>query len=411
MKRHEWWRQQYREARDLDHLSPEQLSLRLFECINNSRTRTERGKLGILSPREENGERWMVWTTEVFEECALRGYSYPGPITISGYRAAFEHAFDPIPDMNRALARFNGASPAKYLLKFGDPYWLRQSLEKGSFRIAPASFYDKDAHNHARRDKELQREVTPNPRNPRIQTFMSARGVVPPPGKIVSTLTISSPTDYYLFSMTTSYTARLFGDFQATACLVIHDAPRFVDRLTTAVAETAAGLRCEIGTITYYDPVRADPDVLDANLRFFKPFKHAYQDELRLTWVPAEPVAELQPIFVELGPLYDCADLVDLTSHPPVELPPDPADAPVVRYGTFTEERHMVNMLPEVAKLMGLSLSREAPDHGDWFFEVQYTDSKGAWHELKMPMLDGLYLLNLLREAEKNQHLEFWNRQ
>jgi hypothetical protein len=95
MKLHEWWRQQYREARDLDHLSPEQLSLRLFECMNNSRTRTERGKLGILSPLEETGERWMVWTTEIFEECVLRGYGYPGPINISGYRGAFGTRIQP----------------------------------------------------------------------------------------------------------------------------------------------------------------------------------------------------------------------------------------------------------------------------------------------------------------------------
>jgi hypothetical protein len=408
MKRHEWWRQQYREARDLDHLSPEQLSLRLFECMNNSRTRTERGKLGILSPREENGERWMVWTTEVFEECVLRGYGYPGPINISGYRGAFEHAFDPIPDMDAALAKYNGTN---YLLKFGDPYWLRQSLEKGAFRIAPASFYDKDDHNHARRDKELQRELIPNPRNQRVQKFMNERGIVAPPGKVVSTLTITSPTDYYLFSATTSYTARLFGDFEATACLIIHDAPRFVDRLTTAVANAGYNLTCEAGLVTYYDPVRADPAVVDRSLRFFKPFKHAYQDELRLVWIPSTPIAELQPIFVEIGSLCDCAELVDLTTHPPVELPPDPADAPVIRYGSFNEERDMVNKLPEVAKMMGLSLSREASDHEDWFFEIQYTDSSGAWHEVKMPMLDGLYLLNMLREAEKNQHLGLWNRQ
>ncbi|MHB9001111.1 MAG: hypothetical protein ACYC9N_16540 [Thermoanaerobaculia bacterium] len=314
MKRHEWWRRQYREARDLDHLSSEQLSLRLFECMNNARTRMEDGKLGILNPCEENAERWMVWITEIFEECILRGYSDPSLINISGYGGAFEHAFDPIPDMDRALAKYEGTN---YMLKFGDPYWLRQSLETGSFRIAPASFYDADTHNHARRDKELAREIVPNPRNPHVKNFMKVRRMVAPPNK----LTINSPADYYLFSLTTSYRARLFGDFESTGCLIIHDAPRFVNRLTEAVAAAAKNLTCEMGLVTYYDPVRADPAVIDPRLRFFKPFKHTYQDELRLVWVPSVPVAELQPIFVELGSLRDCAELVDLTTHPPVEVP------------------------------------------------------------------------------------------
>jgi hypothetical protein len=112
-----------------------------------------------------------------------------------------------------------------------------------------------------------------------------------------------------------------------------------------------------------------------------------------------------------MGPLHDCAELVDMTSHPPVELSPDPADAPIVRYGTYQENADMVNKLPEVAKMQGLMLSREAQNHEEWFFQIQYTDSDGCWHELKIPMLHGLYLLNMLREAEKNQHLELWNRQ
>ena len=315
MKLHEWWRQQYREARDLDHLSAEQLSLRLFDCMNNARIRTAQGKLGIQSPQERNGERWAAWTTEIFEECLLRGYDYPGPIDLSRYQIVLKHAFDPIPDMDEVLARYKDPTSVKYLLKFGDSPWLRQSLDTGAFRIAPASFYDKDAHNHARRDTELRRELTPNPRNVHVQHFMTAKGIVAPVGKIVSTLSVISPTDYYLFSMTTAYSSRLFGDFEANACLVIHDPPKFVDRITTAVAQNLSGLRCEIGPLTYYDPVRADPNVIDTSLRFFKPFRHAYQDELRLAWVPADPIAELQPIFIEVGPLHDCAELVDLANN------------------------------------------------------------------------------------------------
>jgi hypothetical protein len=90
-----------------------------------------------------------------------------------------------------------------------------------------------------------------------------------------------------------------------------------VERLTTALANAGHNLACEINLVTYYDPVRADPAVVDKSLRFSKPFKHAYQDEMRLVWIPSTPIAELQPIFVEIGSLRDCAEIVDLTTHPP----------------------------------------------------------------------------------------------
>lgn len=71
----------------------------------------------------------------------------------------------------------------------------------------------------------------------------------------------------------------------------------------------------------------------------------------------------------------------------------------------------MVNRLPDCATMQGILLSREAKDHRDWFFNIQYKDRGGTWHEVRVPMLDGLYLLNLLKEAEKRQHLGLWNRE
>ncbi len=408
MKRHELWRQNYRSARDLDHLSPEQLSLRLFDCINNMSVRTERGKLG-LRRLDEGGESWMIWMTEILEECVIRGYAYPGPINISSFGDAIDHAFDPIPNMDAALAKFRDAPSKKYLLKFGDPTWLRQSLEKGSFRICPASYYDRKAHNHARRDTELKREIIPNPRDSRASLFLTERGIPTPSGKVVSQLSVNSATDYYLFSLTTGYSSRLFGDFESTACLIIHDPAEFIQRFGAAVAERLTSFHFEVGLVTYYDPVRADARVVDQNLRFFKPFKHAYQDEIRLAWTPPEPVAELEPLFIEIGALAECAELVDIDNNPP--LPPHPDDALVAVYGTFNEDKTMVNRLPEVGRLQGMILNREAHSHTDWFFEIQYTDKGGVWHEIKMPMPDGLYLLNMLREAEKRQELGFFNRE
>lgn len=258
MKRHEWWRANYRSARDLDCLSPEQLSERLFDCMNNMRARTERGKLGLL-PFDEGGEHWMVWFTEVLEECALRGYEYPGPINVSKFGSALEQAFDPIPDMEAAFRDLELTSNTPYLLKFGDPKWLEQALRNGSFRVSPASFYDSEALNHARRDRELSRELLPHPSNPKVAAFMAQRGIETPPDKVPGTITITSPTDYYLFSLSGAYSSRLFGDFSSSACLIIHKPAEFISRFGTAVCKElqngsaaarlskywiAGGLRC-----------------------------------------------------------------------------------------------------------------------------------------------------------------------
>jgi len=307
MKRHEWWRMNYRNSRDLDHLSPEQLSERLFDCINNMRVRTEQEKLGLLSPNE-GGEQWFILQTEIMEECALRGYSYPGPINISRYRKALEHAFDPVPQMETIIEKHKLASKP-YLLKFGNPVWLRPALDLGKFRIAAASYYDSSEHNHARRDKELERILTLNPRNPRLNDLIRKLGIKVPEGKIPSSVTIKSSTDYYLFSLCASYTSRLFGDFASTGCLVIYNRDAFLERFARAVKERLAGWSHRSGPIIYFDPVRVDPNFID--VPFCKPLRHTYQKELRLAWMPPSPVEQLECFEIEMGPLADCAELVE----------------------------------------------------------------------------------------------------
>lgn len=317
IKRHEMWRKNYRFNRDLDHLSSEVLSERIFDCMNNLRVRTEQGQLGLLPP--EKGENWTIRMTEVLEECALRGYAYPGPINISGFACALENAFKPIPSIEAVIQKHRLAKQ-HYLIKFGDPKWLRLALESGKFLISPASFYEKAEHNHARRDEELTRLITPNPRDPRLPRFLASQNLAIPPGKVVGNFTVKAKWDYYLFSLSATYSSRLFGDFSTSGCLVIHNPSLFIGKLTDTINKLLRGWESHMGLITYYDPVRVDPSVVDA--RYFKPFRHAYQKELRLTWTPPAGSPALDRFEVETGPLHDCAELVDLESRPPFLLQP-----------------------------------------------------------------------------------------
>jgi hypothetical protein len=397
MKRHEVWRAAYRQTRDLDHLTSEELSERLHDCFNNIRTRSLKGKISFRSSSDRVGETWWSLLTEILEECSLRGFPHPGPIDISKFRSALDHASDPIPDMDRIFERYD-LTHRPYILKFGDFRWMSESIEHGRFRIASASYYDSEQHNHARRDTELERYLHPNPRN---ANFVG-------PAVVSGWSSIRAHTDYYLFSLSETYSARLFGDFAANSCLVIFDKKKFLSRLQRTVTKQLPGWQIQVSRVNYYDPVRMDPSKMLVSTS--KPFKHAHQEELRLICTPPHPTLKLEPFLIELGSLKDCAMLADLAAFPPAKLPHDPYDDPVQTFGNYKTETAMLNRLPSAAKIDGISLQKGAPRHEDWTIQLQYTDSVGNRHELEMPMLEGLYLLNLLRTAEEDQHLGFLNR-
>lgn len=65
--------------------------------------------------------------------------------------------------------------------------------------------------------------------------------------------------------------------------------------------------------------------------------------------------------------------------------------------------------LPPVGKINGVSYYGNAV-LARAFCTVQYEDVSGQWYTLRAPILDGLYLLNLLREMEVSCELEALNR-
>ena len=70
----------------------------------------------------------------------------------------------------------------------------------------------------------------------------------------------------------------------------------------------------------------------------------------------------------------------------------------------------MINRLPDVSRMGGIILYKQGHPPEDWFFKIQYSDKDNNLQEIKVPLLDGLHLLNLLSEAERDQDLELWNR-
>jgi hypothetical protein len=119
---------------------------------------------------------------------------------------------------------------------------------------------------------------------------------------------LKAPTNYYAYCLAGDFDIRLFGDFDADACLLITDIVTFVERLVCAVAPKLPGWN-GVGTgVKYVDPLNTTKEEID--LLFCKDFRYAYQKEYRLIWTPPNPKTNLDPIDVTLGSLQDCCDLI-----------------------------------------------------------------------------------------------------
>ncbi len=97
-------------------------------------------------------------------------------------------------------------------------------------------------------------------------------------------------------------------DFESDACLVIHEPEVFADRINRAMTRYFPKWRSDCNYVEYYDPLRVTPREIEPI--WFKHFRYAYQQEIRLIWLPPEPVEKLDYVTVALGSLEDIAELV-----------------------------------------------------------------------------------------------------
>lgn len=171
------------------------------------------------------------------------------------------------------------------IFKFGARRWNEAILETGEIRLRPASHYGDPSLNRAIRDDELS-----------IRYF-SADG----------TEGVASIEDYHVACFSMTYDYRLFRDFDADSCLVIHDVKEFSDRLGRATIEV---FRRQISAPTiYFDPHNSMAPTSGEEIAFGKHFRHAYQREFRYVWTSmgSEPLA---PVQLQIGSIRDIAELV-----------------------------------------------------------------------------------------------------
>jgi len=278
--------------------------------MNNLATLTQDGKIGVL-PIGPDGIRWMTLFTHVHEEYVSRKQIPP---VLSSMPFPKPTAPD-LPKSVMALKEIEVPKAGETLIKLGKLSHMKDLFERGRIRIAPARSYDDPSLNYAIKDDELQFDQV-KPGSEVTITFLDKQTGEPrnakPIGEVTDTTSLT--TNFYVYCMTHTLSYRLFGDFEADACVIVREPETFVAKLVQAVQQVLPGWIEWNQVVQYIDPY-LHPKA-DVDLFFSKHFKFWYQQEYRFVWMPeADGRDNLEPIFVELGPLDAISELICLSDR------------------------------------------------------------------------------------------------
>jgi hypothetical protein len=311
MPRHIFMRRQYDARRYARHLSQPELNRRIRDIFLNL-LRVNPQALIDLGPLTDESAMWMEKWTHVLEEMKLRHGPYP-----KGFTREILHS-EPFPNFASDLAakaakRLSalGLKKGEAFIKFGKRRYLEPLYETGALRLQPASFFGQKDHNGAIRDNELSLEISLVLSRDEVVKLVKNPQDVPgdAPDQRVD-LCFTSPTDFWLYCVTTSVEPRLFVDFQADACVIIRDKEKFGELLRSTARASLPPASAHDGPAIYVDPLL--PKTSKVFVPFAKHFGYSYQEEHRFCWLPAQPAKELSPVDVSLGSLNAIADLIIL---------------------------------------------------------------------------------------------------
>jgi hypothetical protein len=291
----------YRDKRYLEHIPLPELEQRARDLAMNLTEVTPEGTLAVR-PSDDAAAWWAKWR-DLLEEYELRGVSR-NPAPLDGLTPPTRVS----PPEFLALNSYEG----DLLLKFGQREYMTMLHEEGLIRLGPASGYSDDSLNPAVRDDELSYESIAQPG---AKLFVGPTGAEPPTIPIggIHTIRMKStlPNDYYVYCLTTGRSPRLFHDFHADACVVIHKPMEFTRRMEQAVARLLPGSGTGKGLVQYLDPHFDHPWEVD--IPGSKHFRFSYQQEYRLAWFPSVGQQRLGPLNVAVGGLKDCSELITLS--------------------------------------------------------------------------------------------------
>ncbi len=224
-----------------------------------------------------------------------------------------------LPDTPALVNLANGAAPlckskhpndSYFVVRYSEERWLRDFIEKGTVRVAPASSYRGETLDEARKDDELNKHTYSLGDNITVTTMDGK--TIPIIGDLKRTRSLS--VNYYVLCTANEHDARLFSCFPsqvgepADACAVVWDADEFARRLEVAGRSRLPKWLFHHNPVHYFDPYNLMPKE-EISPGMSKDFSYAYQREYRFLWLPVAGGIADQPMFLNVGPLGDIAGL------------------------------------------------------------------------------------------------------
>ena len=295
------WRKNYLSNRYLASLSLSGLESRLDDILINLLFFSKDGSISFDQTSQMNGlvERFV----HVDEEMRERGLSINLVNKASEYKEKY-------PNILKAITVWNDRKPltGDYLVKFSKKEYLEQMIDFGKIRVSDAGFYNDPSLNLAVRDNELSQTII-LPHGTKIRKKMSSGEYEEIKGIQSISLTNNYPENFYVYCLTKTYQHRLFDDFNADACLLIYDLKKFFDRFLNCLKKSYSDWQLKSGDVRYNDPFFPP---ISSDIPFNKHFRFCYQSEFRIAINPKKPEEKLGPIYLEIGSLTDCCELITL---------------------------------------------------------------------------------------------------
>ena len=307
------WRQEYRAQRYMRWLTEPELRQRYCDIFRNFMTINAAGLTSPLPTQHPWHGYWRLRFNQIVAEYEIRFGPYPGGMdTHNGDDMYFPRTDSKRIVEGRAAVQGRAFVQGKHFFKFGERTHIEAMLRHGALRIASASSFADDAFNKAIRDNELEMDRwmhTPTPKD--LEPLAHLPGWID--GEDGPVVVTRGTKDFWMFCLSATYDAAMYDDFDCDACLVVHDAQRFFEKLLTNVARQLDTAQHAMNRVVYVDPMTQFEDEIP--VAFQKHARHAYQDEVRAVWIPKGSRVDLTPRILEIGSLESIAELIMLNAR------------------------------------------------------------------------------------------------
>jgi len=287
----ELWELQYQSYRFLERVPEKELKQRHKEILKNIRVYVQPDAFKIPIINYLSSWYWLRKEHQTRLEFKLRHSPVPEVIELEKQQYSTTH------NSARIIGKFDR------LFKFSEKKYLEDALHKGNILIRPALEFRTMENDNARQDDELKKSTFMSGAYTRVLTMSGQR--IP----VIGNLTRSVSTqNYYAYCISSEFDHGLYSDFEADACLEIHDVASFAQRISTAAEIVLPDWEFEHLSVQYFDPYEiCKNEHVDPILS--KDFRFAYQKEYRFFWFSRGKFSTTGNQLLKLGNLADIAKI------------------------------------------------------------------------------------------------------